>query len=76
MASNLYETLEVPQDAEPEQSACQTVSLYLPHSYPHPPVRKAYKKKALETHPDRLPRDATPEQKAESEEMFRKVRLY
>ncbi|PPQ62911.1 hypothetical protein CVT24_006309 [Panaeolus cyanescens] len=36
-------------------------------------IRKAYKKKALLTHPDRLPPNATPEQKAASEEMFRKV---
>jgi hypothetical protein len=37
------------------------------------PVRKAYKKKALQTHPDRLPLGATPEDKAASEELFRKV---
>ena len=36
-------------------------------------VRRAYKKRALETHPDRLPPGATPDQKAASEDMFRKV---
>jgi len=36
-------------------------------------VRKAYKKKALLTHPDRLPQGATAEQKTISEEKFRKV---
>ncbi|KAG1907695.1 uncharacterized protein F5891DRAFT_996605 [Suillus fuscotomentosus] len=36
-------------------------------------IRKAYRKKALETHPDRLPQGATPAQKSASEEMFRKV---
>lgn len=36
-------------------------------------VRKAYRKKALETHPDRLPQGASPAQKSASEEMFRKV---
>jgi DnaJ-class molecular chaperone len=36
-------------------------------------VRKAYKKKALETHPDRLPLGATPDQKTDSEDKFRKV---
>jgi DnaJ family protein B protein 6 len=36
-------------------------------------VRKAYKKKALETHPDRLPPGATPDQKLTSEDNFRKV---
>jgi len=39
-------------------------------------VRKAYKQKALLTHPDRLPQGATPEQKAISEERFRKVSLH
>jgi len=73
MASNLYETLEVPKDAEPEQSACSPLSLS-PSLIPHLPVRKAYKKKALKTHPDRLPREATQEEKAASEEMFRMVR--
>ncbi|KAG2344092.1 DnaJ-domain-containing protein [Suillus weaverae] len=36
-------------------------------------IRKAYRRKALETHPDRLPQGATPAQKSASEEMFRKV---
>ncbi|KAG2070201.1 DnaJ-domain-containing protein [Suillus decipiens] len=36
-------------------------------------IRKAYRKKALETHPDRLPQGASPAQKSASEEMFRKV---
>ncbi|OAX32809.1 DnaJ-domain-containing protein [Rhizopogon vinicolor AM-OR11-026] len=36
-------------------------------------IRKAYRRKALETHPDRLQRGASPADKAASEEMFRKV---
>jgi preprotein translocase subunit Sec63 len=36
-------------------------------------VRKAYRRKALQTHPDRLPPTATAEQKENSEELFRKV---
>jgi len=36
-------------------------------------VRRAYKKRALETHPDRLPPGATPDQKTASEDKFRKV---
>lgn len=36
-------------------------------------VRKAYRRKALETHPDRLPQNASAAQKAASEERFRKV---
>ncbi|KAL4062482.1 hypothetical protein V8B97DRAFT_1869842 [Scleroderma yunnanense] len=36
-------------------------------------IRKAYRRRALETHPDRLPQNASATQKATSEEMFRKV---
>ncbi|KAJ8595625.1 DnaJ-domain-containing protein [Rhizopogon salebrosus TDB-379] len=36
-------------------------------------IRKAYRRKALETHPDRLPQGASPAQKAASGEMFRLV---
>lgn len=36
-------------------------------------VKKAYKKKALETHPDRLPAGSTPADKKVSEERFQKV---
>ncbi|GJJ11065.1 hypothetical protein Clacol_005296 [Clathrus columnatus] len=36
-------------------------------------IRKAYKKRALQTHPDRLPQGATTEDKKHAEERFRKV---
>ncbi|KAF8202201.1 hypothetical protein BJ912DRAFT_944063 [Pholiota molesta] len=36
-------------------------------------IRKAYKKRALQTHPDRLPQGATAADKAESDEKFRRV---
>ncbi|KAH7890700.1 hypothetical protein F5I97DRAFT_1800216 [Phlebopus sp. FC_14] len=36
-------------------------------------IRKAYRRKALETHPDRLPQGASAAERAASEEMFRKV---
>ncbi|KAG0709182.1 hypothetical protein DFH29DRAFT_218291 [Suillus ampliporus] len=36
-------------------------------------IRKAYRRKALETHPDRLPQGASPADKSLSEEMFRNV---
>jgi DnaJ-class molecular chaperone len=72
MASNLYEILEISATATPEQSMYTFLHcnmIFIPF-----PVRKAYKKKALQTHPDRLPLGATPEDKAASEEMFRKVK--
>ncbi|KAJ3848768.1 hypothetical protein EV368DRAFT_48653 [Lentinula lateritia] len=36
-------------------------------------IRKAYKKQALQTHPDRLPPNFTPAEKAAAEDKFRKV---
>ncbi|KAG9104235.1 hypothetical protein FRC06_004219 [Ceratobasidium sp. 370] len=51
MATRLYETLELPRDATPDE------------------IRRAYKKRALKTHPDRAP----PERKLIAEEEFRKV---
>ncbi|KIL69405.1 hypothetical protein M378DRAFT_69572 [Amanita muscaria Koide BX008] len=36
-------------------------------------IRKAYKRKALQTHPDRLPPGSTPEDKTQSEEKFRLI---
>ncbi|KAJ4473670.1 hypothetical protein J3R30DRAFT_3510749 [Lentinula aciculospora] len=36
-------------------------------------IRKAYKKRALQTHPDRLPANYTPAEKAAAEDKFRKV---
>ncbi|KAG9128565.1 hypothetical protein FRC07_003454 [Ceratobasidium sp. 392] len=51
MATRLYETLELPRDASPDE------------------IRRAYKKRALKTHPDRAP----PERKLIAEEEFRKV---
>ncbi|KAL1684324.1 DnaJ domain-containing protein, partial [Schizophyllum commune] len=55
MATQLYEVLEIRQDASPEE------------------VRKAYKRLALKTHPDRLPPGSTSADKAAAEEKFRKV---
>ncbi|EMD38946.1 hypothetical protein CERSUDRAFT_81740 [Gelatoporia subvermispora B] len=36
-------------------------------------IRKAYRKRALQTHPDRIPPTATPDEKKAAEEQFRKV---
>ncbi|KAI6149706.1 hypothetical protein BKA82DRAFT_998016 [Pisolithus tinctorius] len=43
-----------------------------PHA-PQEEIRKAYRRKALETHPDRLPPNASAADKAASEDMFRRV---
>jgi curved DNA-binding protein CbpA len=37
-------------------------------------VRRAYKQKVLETHPDKLPPDSTEEEKDAAHEQFSKVR--
>ncbi|KAF5316034.1 hypothetical protein D9619_006352 [Psilocybe cf. subviscida] len=47
--------------------------LGIPADAAHDQIRKAYKKRALQTHPDRLPPGATPQQKAEADEKFRRV---
>jgi DnaJ family protein B protein 6 len=75
MSSNLYEELGISRDAPPEQSLSPLLVHYLTSAhYLYPlAVRKAYKKRALQTHPDRLPAGATPEEKTASEEMFRRV---
>lgn len=38
-------------------------------------VRKAYRKRALQTHPDRLPQGSTSDQKSAAEEQFRQGEL-
>lgn len=70
MSTDLYEVLGVTRDVTEDQSASiptSTLGFHLTHST----VRKAYKKRALQTHPDRVP----PEQKTTAEEEFRKVLL-
>lgn len=76
MSSNLYEELGISQDALPEQGLSPLLVDYFTAAHDLRPltVRKAYKKRALQTHPDRLPAGATPEEKTASEEMFRRVR--
>jgi DnaJ family protein B protein 6 len=74
MATDLYEVLEISNTATPEQSTYISPSFSHIHFIALSTVRKAYKKKALQTHPDRLPPGATAEDKAKSEELFRKVK--
>jgi DnaJ domain len=75
MSSGLYELLGIARDASPEQGMFYLLFIVKHRLSAHWPatVRKAYKKKALETHPDRLPPGATPDQKLASEDKFRKV---
>ncbi|KAI5995664.1 hypothetical protein EDD15DRAFT_2195613 [Pisolithus albus] len=67
MATNLYEVLGLNRHASQEENRSVSSSLHITQ------VRKAYRRKALETHPDRLPQNASAADKAASEEMFRKV---
>jgi len=72
MSTNLYDTLGIPTDATDEQSMsypCLWSRLSL--STAPSAVRKAYKKRALQTHPDRAP----PEQQNVAGDEFRKVPL-
>lgn len=71
MSSGLYEELGIRKDALPEQGMSSLSLSNIAHG--PPTVRRAYKKRALETHPDRLPPGATPDQKSASEDKFRKV---
>ena len=74
MSTNLYDLLDIEKDATPEQSTLPfMLALHPIDAHAVHPVRKAYKKRALQTHPDRLPAGSTPEDKALAEEEFRKV---
>jgi DnaJ family protein B protein 6 len=72
MATKLYETLGVSKTATIEDSMSVFHLILRLHILTFL-VRKAYKRKALQTHPDRLPQGSTPEDKANSEEQFRLV---
>jgi hypothetical protein len=72
MSANLYETLGVQRGVSEDQSMSNPrTCLVPPQCSPLFAVRKAYKKRALQTHPDRVP----PEQKEIAGDEFRKVTL-
>ena len=54
---------------QPLNKVCSCPSAVVPPSHKLTPVRKAYKKRALQTHPDRAPAS----DKALAEERFRQV---
>lgn len=71
MSPNLYDILGISRNATQEDG--KFVQLIAAHHSNIRPVRRAYRRKALETHPDRLPLGMSAAEKAVSEELFRKV---
>jgi curved DNA-binding protein CbpA len=70
-----YRILGLTKDATSEDGACIYILfslLVLKLNYNT--VRRAYKQKVLETHPDKLPPDSTEEEKGAAREQFSKVR--
>lgn len=73
-SDNFYSILGINADSLPEDSAYfnDFSTVYILNIFPFSQVRKAYKKRALQTHPDRLPQGATADDKRSAEEQFRK----
>jgi DnaJ-class molecular chaperone len=71
MPGSFYEVLGIEVDASPEDSETTTAAFYTSYS-PILAVRRAYKKRALQTHPDRLPAGSTADDKRGAAEQFRK----
>lgn len=71
-AFDYYKILGLTKDASSEDGVC--ISVLFPIAYAEPlTVRRAYKQKVLETHPDKLPPDSTEEEKDAAHEQFSKV---
>lgn len=72
-----YRILGLTKDATSEDGACIDISFPLPVlNLNFGTVRRAYKQKVLETHPDKLPPDSTEEEKDAAHEQFSKVRCH
>src|SRR5229473_4871861 len=72
-AFDYYRILGLTKDASSEDGTCIYVLFSLP-MLNFWTVRRAYKQKVLETHPDKLPPDSTEEEKEAAREQFSKVR--
>jgi curved DNA-binding protein CbpA len=72
-AFDYYRILGLTKDASFEDGACIYVLFSLP-MLKFRTVRRAYKQKVLETHPDKLPPDSTEKEKKAAREQFSKVR--
>lgn len=70
----LYQVLGIETSATEEESSCLRY-LLLNCADQKGLVRRGYKHKALETHPDKLSPGATQEEKEAAEERFRQVRI-
>lgn len=70
--TNLYEILGIQRDATQEEGE-HSVPFCSAELTTERTVRKAYKKRALQTHPDRLPQNIGPAEKRAAEEQFRLV---
>jgi curved DNA-binding protein CbpA len=71
-AVDYYQILALPKDASFEDGARIICLFPIAHAEPGT-VRRAYKQKVLETHPDKLPPDSTEEEKGAAREQFSKV---
>jgi hypothetical protein len=72
-----YRILGLTKDATSEDGACIVHRHLIPTARIELDlwtVRRAYKQKVLETHPDKLPPDSTEEEKDAAHEQFSKVR--
>ena len=71
-----YRILGLTKDATSEDGACIYIFPLLVLKLELRTVRRAYKQKVLETHPDKLPPDSTEEERDAAREQFSKVRCY
>lgn len=74
-SSSLYDILGIDKSASVDDGLANSLQLSSDNTTDHSAVRKAYKRKALATHPDKLNPDATEDERIHAETQFRKVCL-